>query len=135
MPTAMLALNVYLLANCAASTLAVASPTANSDTCGCVDSHTRFHCKQLVRMSRFIVPCKLLVRMYWASRCEQPPAASLQAVGPYVLGLAGVCEQPPAASLQVVGPPVSELPCNLKCARACCCLCHPVVLLCVRRQG
>ena len=48
--------------------------------------------------------CKLLVRLYRASRCGQPPAASLQAVGLLVLGLAGVCEQPPAASLQVVGP-------------------------------
>ena len=42
--------------------------------------------------------------MYWASRCGQPPTASLQAVGPLVLGLVGACEQPPAASLQVVGP-------------------------------
>ena len=79
---------------------------ANFDTCGRVGSHTRLLCKLLVRMSRFSVPCKLLVRMYWASRCGQPPAASLQAVGPYVLGLAGLCGQPPAALLQVVGPHV-----------------------------
>ena len=70
--------------------------------------------------------CKLLVRPYWASRCGQPPAASLQAVGPIVwvlwcgqppaaslqavgpvvLGLTGLCGQPPAALLQVVGPHV-----------------------------
>ena len=113
------------------------APIANFDTCGRVGSHTRLLCKLLVRMSRFSVPCKLLVRMYWASRCGQPPAASLQAVGPVVLVLAGVCEQPPAASLQIVsplvlgfagvceqppaaflqavGPHVSELPCKLRC--------------------
>ena len=111
-------------------------PQSRTSTPAGVWAATRLLCKLLVRMSHFSVPCKLLVRMYWALRCGQPPAASLQAVGPYVLGLTGVCEQPPAASLQVVGPHVSELPCNLKCTRACCCCpCHPVVLLCVRRQG
>ena len=174
----MVALDVCLLINRAASTLAVASP-ANSDICARVGSHTRLLCKLLARMSmsaylascrsgclgfcrcvggHLRLCCKLLVRMYWASRCGQPPAASLQAVGPVVLVLTGVCEQPPAASLQVVGPlvlgftgafgqppaaflqavgpHVSELPCKLRCTRVCCCCaCYPVVLLCVRRQG
>ena len=48
--------------------------------------------------------CELLVQLYRASRCGQPPAASLQVVGLVALGLAGLCGQPPAALLQVVGP-------------------------------
>ena len=48
--------------------------------------------------------CKLLVRLYRASRCGQPPAASLQVVGPVVW--ASRCGQPPTASLQAVGPVV-----------------------------
>ena len=92
----MVALDVCLLINRAASTLAVAGP-ANSDICARVDSHTRLLYKLLVRMSRVSVPCKLLVRLYGfhgrvgshtrlffkllvrvyrASRCGQPPAAS-----------------------------------------------------------
>ena len=60
-------------------------------TCARVGSHAR-------------LLCKLLVRLYRASRCGQPPVASLQVVGPVVLDVAGACGQPPAAFLQAVGP-------------------------------
>ena len=80
-------------------------------TCARVGSHTRLLCKLLVWLywaSRCGQPpaASLQAVVVWVSQCGQPPAASLQAVGPVVLGLAGLCGQPPAALLQVVGPHV-----------------------------
>ena len=55
----MVALDVCLLINRAASTLAVAGP-ANSDICARVGSHTRLLCKLLVRMSvsAYLASCR-----------------------------------------------------------------------------
>ena len=82
-------------------------------TCARVGSHARLSCKLLVRLYRAswcgqprAASLQAVGPVVWASQCGQPPAASLQAVGPVVLGLAGLCGQPPAALLQVVGPHV-----------------------------
>ena len=82
-------------------------------TCARVGSHARLLCKLLVRLYRAArcgqppaASLQAVGPVVWVSRYGQPPVATLQAVGPVVLGLAGLCGQPPAALLQVVGPHV-----------------------------